>query len=189
MRTTIDLSIEQDAVSALAGSPGYEAAFVAIQASTGKILAIVNTSQGSDLALDGEQPPGSTMKVVTSTALIEKGLNPQSPATCPTTIDVDGEVFHNAGAEGYVPNLLQAFTVSCNTAFIGLTVDNLGWTSLHAAASLYRIGSDLQVGMPVFSGSVPVNDGQTDFAASAIGQARVVMNPLDLAMVAAREVP
>ena len=32
---------------------------------------------------------------------------------------------------------------------------------------------------------MPVNDGQTDLAASAIGQARAVLSPLDLAMVAA----
>lgn len=185
VRTTIDPTVEQDAVNALAGAPGNEAAFVAIQASTGEIIAVVNTSQTDDLALTGAQPPGSTMKILTSTALIEKGLNPQSPVTCPATLNVDGENFHNAGGEGYVPNMFQAFTVSCNTAFIGLTVHNLDFHSLHDAAHVYRIGTPLGVGMPVFSGSVPVNNGETDFAASAIGQARVLMNPLDLAMVAA----
>ena len=184
VRTTIDPTIEQDASDALASAPN-EAALVAIQASTGKILAVANTSQGSDLALEGEQPPGSTMKVVTSTALIDGGLTPASPATCPSVIDVDGENLHNAGSEGPVSNLLQAFTVSCNTAFIGLTMANLNYSSLHDAASIYRLGTNLQVGMPVFGGSVPVNVGQTDLAASAIGQSKVVMSPLDLAMVAA----
>jgi cell division protein FtsI/penicillin-binding protein 2 len=99
---------------------------------------------------------------------------------------VDGENLHNAEAsEGPVPNLLAAFTVSCNTAFIGLTMANLNYTSLHEAASLYGIGGKWNPGLPVFTGSVPVNDGQTDLAASAIGQARVVLSPLDLAMVAA----
>jgi cell division protein FtsI/penicillin-binding protein 2 len=185
VRTTIDMTAEQDAASALSHAPGAEAALIAIQASTGKILAVANSSQTDDLALEGEQPPGSTMKIITSTALIEKGLTPQSPATCPPTINVDGENFHNAGNEGSVPNMLQAFTVSCNTAYIGMTVANLDFHSLHDAALVYRIGTPLRVGMPVFSGSVPVDNGQTDFAAAAIGQARVVMNPLDLAMVAA----
>jgi hypothetical protein len=185
VHTTIDLAVEQAAAAAFAHAPGDQAALVAIEASTGKILAIVNTSQGTDLALEGEQPPGSTMKIVTSTALMKKGLTPQSPATCPPILNVDGENFHNAGGEGYVPNMLQAFTVSCNTAFIGLTMANLNYSSLHEAALGYRLGTPLRVGMPVFSGSVPVNNGQTDLAASAIGQARVVMNPLDLAMVTA----
>ncbi len=185
VRTTLDPAIEQAAANALATAPN-EAALVAIDAVTGQIVAVANTSQGSDLALEGGQPPGSTMKIITSTALIDKGLTPESPATCPPVINVDGENFHNAETnEGPVPNLLAAFTVSCNTAFIGLTMANLDDRSLHTAASLYHVGSSWDPGFPVFTGSVPVNDGQTDLAAGAIGQARVLLNPLDLAMVAA----
>jgi cell division protein FtsI/penicillin-binding protein 2 len=185
VRTTIDLADQQDAARALSSAPG-EAALVAIDATTGKVLAAADTSQGSDLALGGEQPPGSTMKMITSTALIEKGLTPSSPVKCPPVINVDGENIHNAEAsEGSVPDLFTAFTVSCNTAFIGLTMANLGFSDLHDAAALYGVGGKWDPGLAVFTGSVPVNDGQTDEAASAIGQARVLMSPLDLAMVAA----
>lgn len=184
VRTTIDLAVEQDAASALASAPNL-AALVAIDARTGRVLAAANTSQGEDLALEGEQPPGSTMKMITSTALIEKGLTPESAATCPPVVVVDGESLHNDSPDESAPNLLAAFTVSCNTAFIGLTMANLGDTSLHAAAAQYGLGGTWNPGAPAFTGSVPVNDGQTDLAASAIGQSRVVMNPLDLAMVAA----
>jgi cell division protein FtsI/penicillin-binding protein 2 len=184
VRTTINLAVEQDAASALAAAPNL-AALVAIDASTGRVLAAANTSSGEDLALEGEQPPGSTMKMITSTALIEKGLTPSSPTTCPPVIDVDGENLHNDEPNEGAPDLLAAFTVSCNTAFIGLTMANLDDTSLHAAAAQYGIGGTWNAGAPAFTGNVPVNDGQTDLAASAIGQSRVVMNPLDLAMVAA----
>jgi cell division protein FtsI/penicillin-binding protein 2 len=185
VRTTIDLSVEQDAAQALATVP-QETALVAIDAATGQVIAAANSSQGSDLALEGEQPPGSTMKIITSTALIDAGLTPESPATCPPVINVDGENLHNAETnEGSVPDLLAAFTVSCNTAFIGLTMANLNFSSLHDAALQYQVGGNWDPGLPVFTGSVPVNDGQTDLAASAIGQSRVVLNPLDLAMVAA----
>ena len=70
VRTTIEPSIETAAANALATAPN-EAALVAIQASTGKIVAVANNA-GGDLALEGEQPPGSTMKVITSTALISR---------------------------------------------------------------------------------------------------------------------
>jgi hypothetical protein len=184
VQTTIDLGVQEAAANALASAPG-EAALVAIDSTTGKVLAAADTSQGSDLALGGEQPPGSTMKMITSTALIDKGLTPESPAKCPPVINVDGENLHNAETnEGSVPNLLAAFTVSCNTAFIGLTMANLDFSDLHTAAALYGVGGTWDPGLSVFTGSVPVNDGQTDLAASAIGQARVLMNPLDLAMVA-----
>lgn len=185
VRMTIDLRAESDAASALASLPN-EAALVAIDTSTGRVIAAANTSQGSDLALEGAQPPGSTMKMITSTALIEKGLTPSSAAKCPPQIVVDGEHFHNAERrEGSVPNLLAAFTVSCNTAFIGLSVANLDYSSLHDAAALYGIGGNWDPGVPAFTGSVPVNSGQTDFAASSIGQGRVLLTPLDLAMIAA----
>jgi hypothetical protein len=182
VRTTIEPAVESAAASALATAPN-EAAIVAIEASTGQIVAVADNGSG-DLALEGEQPPGSTMKVITSTALIDAGLTPSSPATCPPVINVDGENLHNAGAES-ADSLLQAFTVSCNTAFIGLTMANLNYQSLHDAAAFYDLGGSWDPGLPVFSGSVPVCLGQTDLAASAIGQSRVVLNPLDLAMVAA----
>jgi hypothetical protein len=184
VHTTIYPAIESAAVNALTSAPN-EAAIVAIQASTGKIVAIANNAGGSDLALEGQQPPGSTMKVITSTALIDAGLTPSSPATCPPVINVDGENLHNDESTETADSLLQAFTVSCNTAFIGLTMANLQYPSLHNAASFYDVGGAWNPGLPVFTGSVPVCVGQTDLAESAIGQSKVVLNPLDLAMVAA----
>ncbi len=178
------MRVESAATQALASAPN-EAALVAIQASTGRVIAVADSSGVADLALEGQQPPGSTMKVLTSTALIAAGLTPSSPATCPPVINVDGENLHNDSPSDAANNLLQAFTVSCNTAFIGLTMANLKYSSLHDAAGLYHLGGDWDPGMPVATGSVPVAAGQTELAESAIGQARVTMNPLDLAMVAA----
>ncbi|MGH9295076.1 MAG: penicillin-binding transpeptidase domain-containing protein, partial [Acidimicrobiales bacterium] len=186
VRTSIDPEIETLAFDALSGEQN-EAALVALRASTGQVLAAVNTaSTGTeDLALDGAQPPGSTFKVVTSTALILHGLGPLSPATCPPTITIDGEVFHNASSSDAASNMLQAFTVSCNTAYIGLATSNLGDSSLHEAAALYDLGNMPALGAESFPGSVPVAESPTDLAASAIGQGRIVVNPLDLAAVAA----
>ena len=98
--TTIDPSVQEAAESALTGQP-LPAAIVAIQSSTGDVLASVSTpdSQAVNEAFDGAYPPGSTFKVVTSTDLIERGLTPSSPATCPSTITVNGEVFHNFEGE------------------------------------------------------------------------------------------
>jgi cell division protein FtsI/penicillin-binding protein 2 len=186
VRTSIVPNIEKAAGRALDGER-LDAALVAINTKTSEVVAVANdaASGGFDLGLDGEQPPGSTFKVITSTALILHGLSPASAATCPPTIDVDGEILHNAGNETPVSNMLEAFTESCNTAYIGLTMANLNASSLHKAAALYGIGTPPLLGPPAFGGSVPIAKGQTDLAASAIGQAEVVLSPLDLAMVAA----
>ncbi len=51
-----------------------KSSMVAIQPSTGKILAIANNAGFNDYALTAKVAPGSTMKVITSTALISSGV-------------------------------------------------------------------------------------------------------------------
>ena len=183
--TTINPTVQQAAEAALAGEQ-KTAALVAVDASTGGVLAAVSVNTGDfNLALDGAQPPGSTFKVITSTALITKGLTPQSAASCPPTATVDGEVFHNAEGEAPISDLLHAFAESCNTAFIGLATQHLNAADFTAAAALYRLGKTPDLGLPAFGGSVPAPSDEADLAATAIGQSRVLVSPLAMAMVAA----
>ena len=183
--TTIEPSVQRAAEAALAGEK-KSAALVAVSASTGAVLAAVSVNSGGfDQAVDGGFPPGSTFKVVTSTALIGHGLTPQSAASCPGTITVDGEVFHNAESETPVSNLLQAFTESCNTAFIGLATRHLSPSDFPSAAQMLGLGSKPQIGLTAFGGSVPQPRDEADVAATSIGQGRVLVSPLAMAMIAA----
>jgi cell division protein FtsI/penicillin-binding protein 2 len=186
LETSIDPAVQKAAEAALAGEP-KNAALVAVRASTGQVLASVSDPNTDDFdqALDGAFPPGSTFKTITSTALIDGGLSPASAASCPTSITVGGEVFHNAEGEASVENLAQAFTESCNTAFIGLATSHLSTPSLPAAAALYDIGKTPAMGLAAFGGQVPTPTDQADLAATAIGQGQVLVSPLDMAMVAA----
>jgi cell division protein FtsI/penicillin-binding protein 2 len=185
VRTTVQASVQQAAESALAGEK-RSAALVAVNATTGALLAAVSVNSGGfDQAIDGGFPPGSTFKVITSGALITHGLTPQSKASCPGTATVDGEVFHNAEGEAPVSTMLQAFTESCNTAFIQLAADDLKPPDLPAAASMFGLDRSLHIGLTAFGGSVPQPSDQADLAATSIGQGRVLVSPLDLAMVAA----
>jgi cell division protein FtsI/penicillin-binding protein 2 len=186
LQTTIDPNVQQAAEAAMATAKGY-GALVAVRASTGEVLAAVSIPYGYqfDQALDGEFPPGSTFKVITSTALIEHGLSPASPASCPPTLSVDGEVFHNAEGDAPVSSLGQAFTESCNTAFIALATSDLSLGDLPAVASMYGLGSTPSMGLPAFGGLTPVPRDLAGLAQTAIGQARVVVSPLMMAMVAA----
>jgi cell division protein FtsI/penicillin-binding protein 2 len=185
LRTTIDPSVQQAAESALSGEH-KSAALVAVDASTGAVLAAVSVNSGGfDQAIDGGFPPGSTFKVITSTALLEHGLTPASTASCPSTATVDGEVFHNAEGDAPVSNLLQAFTESCNTAFIGLATGNLTASDFPSTAAMFGLGKSVQIGLTAFSGSVPQPTDEADLAATSIGQGRVLLSPLGEAMVAA----
>jgi cell division protein FtsI/penicillin-binding protein 2 len=183
--TTIDPSVQRAAEAALSGE-NKSAALVAVNASTGGVLAAVSVNSGGfDQAIDGGFPPGSTFKVITSTALISHGLTPQSAASCPATATVDGEVFHNAEGEAPVSNLLQAFTESCNTAFIGLATSHLTASDFPSTAAMFGLGKNVQIGLTAFGGSVPEPTDEADLAATSIGQGRVLLSPLNMAMVAA----
>jgi cell division protein FtsI/penicillin-binding protein 2 len=183
--TTIDPATQHAAEAALAGEH-KTAALVAVNASTGGVLAVDSVnSNGLDYAIDGGFPPGSTFKVITSTALITHGLTPRSAASCPGTATVDGEVFHNAEGEAPVSNMLQAFTESCNTAFIQLATGHLTAPDFPAAATMFGLGRSLHLGLISFDGSVPQPSDKADLAATAIGQGRVLMSPLSMAVVAA----
>jgi cell division protein FtsI/penicillin-binding protein 2 len=186
VQTSIDPRIQRAAESALAGLK-KQAALVAVNATTGQVLASasVPATTGFNIALDGAFPPGSSFKVITSTALIEHGLRPASPATCPPQLTVDGEIFHNSEGTAPISDLLHAFAESCNTAFIGLATSHLSAADFPAAAAQYRLGTAPQIGLPAYGGSVPKPTDEADLAATTIGQGQVLMSPLAMAMVAA----
>jgi cell division protein FtsI/penicillin-binding protein 2 len=186
VQTSIDPAVQQAAEGALAHVSQY-AALVAVRASTGQVLAAVSVPAAYqfDQALAGEFPPGSTFKVITSAALLEKGMTPSSSASCPPSLTVDGETFHNAEGDAPTNDLAGAFAESCNTAFIGLATANLHLDSLPAAASGFGLGATPQMGLAAFGGQVPTPGDVAGLAQTAIGQARVVVSPLDMAMVVA----
>jgi cell division protein FtsI/penicillin-binding protein 2 len=186
VRTSIDPTIQHAAEAALGTSTRPDVSMVAMRASTGQVLAVVSEPvTGPDDALDGGYPPGSTFKVLTSTMLIDKGLTPSSPATCPPTITVDGETFHNAEGDGAASDLDSAFVQSCNTAFIGLATQHLSPADYVNVTNQYGLVRSAHMGVDgVFSANVPKPAGQTELAADAIGQGRVTFSPLGMAQVA-----
>jgi cell division protein FtsI/penicillin-binding protein 2 len=184
--TTIDPSVQQAAEAALAGVT-KPAALVALDPSTGAVLASVSLpdSDAFDDALAGAFPPGSTFKVVTSADLIEHGATPASPASCPPTITVGGETFHNFEGEAAASlTLEQAFAESCNAAFIGLA-QSLPYPSFTTTAAQFGIGASLHLGVSAFGGKVPAPDSDAQRAATSIGQADVLVSPLAMATAAA----
>ena len=184
--TSLDPRVQRAAESALAGER-RNAALVAMRASTGQILAAVSDPAGYayDQALQGAYPPGSTFKVLTSTALIRTGLSPSSAASCPPSITIDGEVFHNAEGDQPVQTFEQGFVESCNTTFIALATAHLKSSDFSAVARLYGLDRTPELGLPAFDAEIPTPNSQTSLAATAIGQAEVTFSPLGMATVAA----
>jgi cell division protein FtsI/penicillin-binding protein 2 len=179
LRTTLDRDVQQAAETAL-GNRHDAAALVAVQPSTGNVLAVANrpTDSTYDRAVDGRYPPGSTFKVVTTTALLRDGLQPSDTVACPKTITVGGKLFKNfeGAAAAQVP-FAEDFAQSCNTAFVSLA-------SRLSAHALGRAGRDLGLGRTSAS-QVPPGSDAVARAAAMIGQDRILASPLAMAGVAA----
>ena len=190
LHTTLDVDLQTNAEHLLAGV-GPASALVALRPSTGEVLAAASGPGGGGLstATVGQYAPGSTMKVVTSLALLRAGLSPASAMTCPATTVVDGKTFKNysdypSSHLGRI-DLRRAVANSCNTAFIGQR-GTVSQAQLADAAASLGLGVDHDLGYPVFLGSVPSKaESETDHAASMIGQARVLASPVAMASVAA----
>lgn len=190
--TTLDPGLQQKAEQALAtlGAGAPAAALVAIRPSDGAILATANGAgaAGADVADTGGYAPGSTFKVVTSLALLRSGLAPGDRVSCPATTVVDGRSFTNY--DDYPPSslgditLAQALAQSCNTAFLG-NAGRLAPGDLAEAAQALGLGTDHDLGFPVYFGQVPPPETETGAAADLIGQGTVLASPFAMATVAA----
>jgi cell division protein FtsI/penicillin-binding protein 2 len=164
----------------------HPAALVAIRPSTGEVVAVTSApQQGFNRALQGRYPPGSTFKVITSTALLLDGINADSPTTCPHDVTINGRTFQNAEDEelGAIP-FRTAFAESCNTAFVQLAT-KLDASKLTAAAELYGFNQAPTSEIPAETPSFPEPHSEVDQASAAIGQGRVLTTPLQMASVAA----
>jgi cell division protein FtsI/penicillin-binding protein 2 len=126
------------------------------------------------------------MKTITATALLSaRALTPESPVPCPGTTVVEGREFENQNQFDLgTVTFQQAFAQSCNTTFIQQAM-LLPDPALADAAAGYGVGTDWQLPVDVFSGSVPSTSTGTTKAADAIGQGEVLISPAQLALVAA----
>jgi cell division protein FtsI/penicillin-binding protein 2 len=185
LRTLLDGDVQAAAEQALEGDG--EAALVAVQPSTGDVLAVADRPGDSsyDRALLGRYPPGSTFKVISTAALLRAGLSPAQTVDCPPTITVEGKSFRNfeGGAAGAVP-FQHDFEQSCNTAFVSLA-KRLGRDDLTRTARDFGLGEKLAPGVPAPASGVPPAGDAVGHAAMMIGQDRILASPLAMAGVAA----
>ena len=158
---------------------------VALQPSTGRVLAVIERPGGFDRALQGVFPPGSTFKVVTASALSGTGLRPASVVQCPAQVNVGGRVFHNFDNEHLGAVSLQtAFAVSCNSTFITLATQRLSGSTLASTAATFGFNSQPNLGIPATLGRFSTPRTQVDLAADAFGQGTDLVNPLSEASMA-----
>ncbi|BBZ61338.1 penicillin-binding protein [Mycolicibacterium monacense] len=186
---SLDRAVQTAAQNAV-NFTGKQAMIVAIKASTGEILAVAQNSAADaegPLATMGLYPPGSTFKIVTAAAAIERDMaTPNTMLGCPGHMDIGHRTVPNYGGFdlGTVP-LSRAFASSCNTTFAELA-SRMPPRGLTTAAAQYGIGPDYRVeGIPTVSGSVPPTVNLAERTEDGFGQGKVVVSPFGMALVAA----
>jgi cell division protein FtsI/penicillin-binding protein 2 len=177
MRTSIDLRLQESAVTALAGRFG---GIAALDAKTAEIRALAG------VAFSAPQPPGSTFKLITTTAALEAHkvkLNDQFPVQTAATID--GVALENANGESCGGSFADSFAHSCNSVFAPLGV-KVGAKGLVDAAQRYGFNGRANVPGEL-PGTLPKAaeiKSPLEVGSTAIGQGKVLATPLLMASVA-----
>ncbi|MCF3961240.1 peptidoglycan D,D-transpeptidase FtsI family protein [Streptomyces fuscigenes] len=208
--TTLNADAQKAAYDGLKGKKG---AAVAIDPSTGKILALASTpsydpstiagrSDGDawkkltsdkdepmlNRALRQTYPPGSTFKLVTAAAGLENGVvsDPDAKTDSPLPYIMPGTNTPLKN-EGNLPcknaTLRLALTVSCNSVFGHLGVQ-VGKDKMLDEAKKFGFNSEQFIPTRADASEFPTDINQSQTALSSIGQFDTRATPLQMAMVA-----
>lgn len=188
LTTTLSSQTQAAAQAAVEGT-GTPAMLVAIQPSTGDVLAIAqNAAVGNTpSALSGLYAPGSTYKIATATAVLEAGAaTPDTVEPCPSTVRIGQRTIPNDDKFSLAPlPLHSAFAHSCNTTFAQLAAD-LPADALVDAADQLGINADFDIpGITTEAGKVVAAASSAEQVESAIGQGTVQVSPFGAALMAA----
>jgi len=183
LKTTIDPDLQVATVSALAGQSGG--------------VAVLDTRNGDVRALAGQafsapQPPGSTFKMITTVAALQKGvvsLDDEFPIL--DGINVGGRFISNANGEFCGGTFREAFAESCNADFAPLG-PKIGNDELVEAAERFGFNSPPEIyaervvaEVEPAESTIPEEIGEEiDLGVTAIGQGEVLATPLQMAGVA-----
>ncbi|BAE84475.1 peptidoglycan glycosyltransferase [Desulfitobacterium sp. LBE] len=204
---TLDYGLQKVAYEGLKGKIGSA---VAIDPRNGEVLALVSqpSFDGNTVDEDWENiskkpgspflnhafalyTPGSTLKVMTSAALLRAGLDTSDLYHCTGTAIINGQVIReqNDKAHGWV-NYNLALAESCNTYFATYGVQAGDKVFLEAAKS-FGFGQEIPFELPVKRSTltneeaVPSRMDDNLLAASAFGQGEVLVSPFHMALITA----
>lgn len=201
---TIDHNLQSLARELIGDKRG---AIVAIDPRTGEVLAMVSTpdfnpnekslednwaelstGENSPLlprAILGLYPPGSTFKVVTAVSAIEEGLIDLKFEDAGSIV-IDGKTFSNVNNRAYGElNMTSAMAVSSNVYFSKLS-EVLDAKALVSTAENAGLNNSFSFDIPTRKSSINRDiNSKTEFAATVIGQGKLLVTPLQMALISA----
>jgi penicillin-binding protein A len=191
----VALDPKTGAIKVMASVPGYDPNTVKSQSQFNAL----NRDRDSPLfnrTTQSGYPPGSTFKVVTAIAAIDSGrYKPDSRISGRNGKTISGVPLNNDAGESFGDiTLTEALTHSVNTVF-GEVGEKVGKATMKKYMDRLGFGAPVQVDLPrderAASGErqrgriIPATSGAVDVGRMAIGQDKLTVTPLQMAMVAA----
>ncbi|SFS84761.1 peptidoglycan D,D-transpeptidase FtsI family protein [Saccharopolyspora flava] len=211
---TINPEMQQVAYDQLT-SKGYQGSVVALNPSTGEILAMVNApsydpnrlagtdndevanqwselekAQGNPMAnraVSEIYPPGSTFKLITTAAALESGYTPDSKVqdAASITLPQSSTPLPNYGGKQCAGNTLTEALAHSCNTAFAEIAGKVGADKLRETAASFGFGQDLQIPMSVAKSDTGPMADGASLYQSGIGQRDVRVTPLQNAMMAA----
>jgi peptidoglycan glycosyltransferase len=191
----VALDPKTGAIKVMASVPGYDPNTVKSQSQFNAL----NRDRDSPLfnrTTQSGYPPGSTFKVVTAIAAIDSGrYKPDSRISGRNGKTISGVPLNNDAGESFGDiTLTEALTHSVNTVF-GEVGEKVGKATMKKYMDRLGFGAPVEVDLPrderAASGErqrgriIPATSGAVDVGRMAIGQDKLTVTPLQMAMVAA----
>jgi peptidoglycan glycosyltransferase len=191
----VALDPKTGAIRVMASVPGYDPNTVKSQSQFNAL----NRDRDSPLfnrTTQSGYPPGSTFKVVTAIAAIDSGrYKPDSRISGRNGKTISGVPLNNDAGESFGDiTLTEALTHSVNTVF-GEVGEKVGKLTMKKYMDRLGFGRPVEVDLPrderAASGErqrgriIPATSGAVDVGRMAIGQDKLTVTPLQMAMVAA----
>ena len=194
----VALNPSTGAILAMASYPSYNPNALAVQntGTAGNLVGKLSSENPSPLINNATQttlPPGSTFKIVTSSAWYTQmtSRNPQQKVYSPQPLKLPNGNFLNddndepcGDGTGQTP-VITAFAQSCNTPFANIGID-LGGPIINATAEKYGFNAAPDIPGVTTAASQFVAEADPSLTAyDAIGQHDTTETPLQEAMIAA----
>lgn len=202
LKLTLDHHLQEYTRNQLKGKKG---SIVTMNPSTGEIYSMVSmpdfnpstlkenwnnimedvNSPFLNRATSGLYTPGSAFKVLTTIAILDTpGLNREY--NCTGSTKIDGYILKDYNEKGHGKiNLVEALVKSCNTYFAEKGVE-VGKDRIGKILDEFMINKKIPFDLPTQKSTFPYKEnlGKTDIGAASIGQGKVLVTPLNMAMIA-----